>query len=70
VVNHNSTGIKRLVYVNTGPKISNKQGTETTSHNILNQLNNENIDELYVSFDIDTIDDNYASDTVTSEPDG
>lgn len=47
-----------------------QHGIETISHNILNQLNSENIDELYVSFDIDAIDDNYASATGTPEPDG
>ena len=36
----------------------------------LAQLAEQNIDELYVSFDIDAIDDSYASATGTPEPDG
>ncbi|MEW6993190.1 arginase family protein [Colwelliaceae bacterium MEBiC 14330] len=46
------------------------QGIQRTIDNILAQLANENIDELYVSFDIDAIDDSYASATGTPEPDG
>lgn len=46
------------------------QGVEQTIANILGQLENEAIDELYVSFDIDAIDDSYASATGTPEPDG
>jgi len=38
--------------------------------NILAQLASQNIDELYVSFDIDAIDDSHASSTGTPEPDG
>jgi agmatinase len=46
------------------------QGTAKTIENILAQLANENIDELYVSFDIDAIDDSFACATGTPEPDG
>ena len=46
------------------------QGTAKTIENILAQLENENIDELYVSFDIDAIDDSFASATGTPEPNG
>jgi agmatinase len=45
-------------------------GVEQTIQRILEQLATENIDELYVSFDIDAIDDSYASATGTPEPDG
>jgi len=45
-------------------------GVDAVIENILNQLKDENIDELYVSFDIDAIDDSYASATGTPEPDG
>lgn len=45
-------------------------GIETVIDNILAQLASQNIDELYVSFDIDAIDENYASATGTPEPDG
>ena len=38
--------------------------------NILAQLTEQNIDELYVSFDIDAIDESFASSTGTPEPDG
>ena len=38
--------------------------------NILAQLKEQAIDELYVSFDIDAIDEAYASATGTPEPDG
>ena len=37
---------------------------------ITTQLKAEKIEELYVSFDIDAIDDSYASATGTPEPDG
>ena len=47
-----------------------EQGVEKTIENIFAQLDGENIDELYVSFDIDAIDDSYASATGTPEPDG
>ncbi len=46
------------------------QGVEQTISNVLAQLEGENIDELYVSFDIDAIDDSFASATGTPEPDG
>jgi agmatinase len=45
-------------------------GIENVITNILKQLEQQNIDELYVSFDIDAIDDSYASATGTPEPDG
>lgn len=45
-------------------------GVEKVIENILAQLAVQNIDELYVSFDIDAIDDSYASATGTPEPDG
>ena len=45
-------------------------GTSKTIQNILAQLEHENIDELYVSFDIDAIDDSFASATGTPEPGG
>ena len=45
-------------------------GISQTIDNILAQLSDENIDELYVSFDIDAIDDSFASATGTPEPDG
>lgn len=45
-------------------------GVEKVIANILSQLAKQNIDELYVSFDIDAIDDSYASATGTPEPDG
>ncbi len=45
-------------------------GVEQVINNILAQLAEQNIDELYVSFDIDAIDDSYASATGTPEPDG
>lgn len=46
------------------------QGINQTIDNILSQLEDENIDELYVSFDIDAIDDSFACATGTPEPDG
>ncbi|PCI53996.1 MAG: arginase [Gammaproteobacteria bacterium] len=45
-------------------------GVEKVIENILAQLALLNIDELYVSFDIDAIDESYASATGTPEPDG
>jgi len=47
-----------------------EQGVQAIINNILAQLKDENIDELYVSFDIDAIDDSFASATGTPEPDG
>jgi len=46
------------------------QGNAKTIENILAQLDGENIDELYVSFDIDAIDQSFASATGTPEPGG
>ena len=43
-------------------------GIEKVIDNILQQLAQQNIDELYVSFDIDAIDDSFASATGTPEP--
>ena len=45
-------------------------GVEPMIAEILTQLNTEQIDELYVSFDIDAIDAKFASATGTPEPDG
>ncbi|MGL1956702.1 MAG: arginase family protein [Colwellia sp.] len=45
-------------------------GVEKVISNILAQLEHEAIDELYVSFDIDAIDDSYAAATGTPEPEG
>jgi agmatinase len=45
-------------------------GVEKVIENVLAQLAQQNIDELYVSFDIDAIDDSFASSTGTPEPDG
>ncbi|MCW8832690.1 MAG: arginase family protein [Colwellia sp.] len=45
-------------------------GVETVIENIMAQLAQQNVDELYVSFDIDAIDDSFASATGTPEPDG
>jgi len=45
-------------------------GASVVAERILAQLKNENIDELYVSFDIDAIDDSYVAATGTPEPDG
>lgn len=45
-------------------------GAEQTVAGIIKHLKAENIDELYVSFDIDAIDSSYASATGTPEPDG
>ncbi len=47
-----------------------EHGVDVIIENILAQLSNENIDELYVSFDIDALDDSFASATGTPEPDG
>lgn len=46
------------------------QGITQTIANIFSQLDHENIDELYVSFDIDAIDASVACATGTPEPDG
>jgi len=45
-------------------------GVDVVIDNIFAQLAEQNVDELYVSFDIDAIDDSYASATGTPEPDG
>ncbi len=45
-------------------------GTQPIIDNILTQLAEQNIDELYVSFDIDALDASIASATGTPEPDG
>ncbi len=47
-----------------------EQGVDAVVETILAQLKTQNIDELYVSFDIDAIDESYASATGTPEPDG
>jgi len=46
------------------------EGAEAIVEKILKKLLHNNIDELYVSFDIDAIDEKYASATGTPEPDG
>ena len=48
----------------------NDLGIEKVISNIMAQLADQNIDEIYVSFDIDAIDDSYASATGTPEPNG
>ncbi|WP_281558967.1 arginase family protein [Thalassomonas sp. RHCl1] len=47
-----------------------ENGVDKIIADILAQLEGENIDELYVSFDIDALDDSVASATGTPEPDG
>jgi len=47
-----------------------ENGVQSIIDKILAQLAAEKIDELYVSFDIDAIDDSFASATGTPEPDG
>lgn len=47
-----------------------EKGVDSIIEEILTQLKTENIDELYVSFDIDALDDSIASATGTPEPDG
>lgn len=47
-----------------------EHGVESVLATIKAQLADENIDELYVSFDIDAIDSEFASATGTPEPDG
>lgn len=47
-----------------------ENGVTHTVESILAHLNDEQIDELYVSFDIDAIDSEFASATGTPEPDG
>ncbi|CBW27048.1 putative agmatinase [Halobacteriovorax marinus SJ] len=48
----------------------NKEGARSIAKRILNFLKKEEIDELYVSFDIDALDETYASATGTPEPGG
>ena len=45
-------------------------GVNPIVENIIKQLTEQNIEELYVSFDIDAIDAEFASATGTPEPDG
>jgi len=47
-----------------------EHGAAVITERILAQLKDEHIDELYVSFDIDAIDDSYVAATGTPEPDG
>ena len=47
-----------------------ENGATKTTETILAHLRDQNIDELYVSFDIDAIDSEFASATGTPEPDG
>lgn len=47
-----------------------EQGIDKAINNILTQLALLSVDELYVTFDIDAIDANYASATGTPEPNG
>lgn len=48
----------------------NKKGSATLSEEILEYLKKENIQELYISFDIDALDAKYASATGTPESGG
>lgn len=47
-----------------------EQGVDAIIEKIQAQLKSENIDELYVSFDIDALDEQFAAATGTPEPDG
>ena len=47
-----------------------ESGVDQVVTNILNQIKRDDIDELYVSFDIDALDESYASATGTPEPNG
>jgi agmatinase len=47
-----------------------EQGSVRIAEQILAQLKQQNIDQLYVSFDIDALDESIASATGTPEPDG
>jgi len=47
-----------------------ENGVAPVIEDILQQLKEQSIDELYVSFDIDALDDEFASATGTPEPDG
>jgi agmatinase len=48
----------------------NQQGADVIAKQVLAQLKRDNVDELYVSFDIDALDSSIASATGTPEPDG
>ncbi len=48
----------------------NEQGADALVAQIIKQLKDDQVDELYVSFDIDALDEKYASATGTPEPDG
>jgi agmatinase len=45
-------------------------GVQKISEKVIRQLTNEQIDELYISFDIDALDESIAASTGTPEPDG
>lgn len=47
-----------------------EKGAEQIAREIISHYKKENVDEIYVSFDIDAIDSNYASATGTPEKDG
>jgi agmatinase len=47
-----------------------EQGVDAIIDKIVEQLKADNIDEVYVSFDIDALDETYAAATGTPEPDG
>lgn len=47
-----------------------EQGVDTIIEKIIAQLQADNIDEVYVSFDIDALDETFAAATGTPEPDG
>jgi len=47
-----------------------EQGAQKIVDGIIGQLKRDNVDELYVSFDIDALDAKWASATGTPEPDG
>lgn len=47
-----------------------ERGVDAIIEDILSQLHEQQIDELYVSFDIDALDDSFAAATGTPEPDG
>lgn len=47
-----------------------EQGVDSVIATIMGQLEEQNIDEIYVSFDIDAIDEVFACATGTPEPDG
>lgn len=47
-----------------------EQGVDSIIEKIIAQLKSDNIDEVYVSFDIDALDESVAAATGTPEPDG